>query len=102
MKPISITMSAFGPFSDKVTVDFSKFGTGGIFLITGDTGSGKTTIFDAICFALYNKASGGDERRTNKSFRSDYAKSDSDTYVEFTFSQNNKTYTIKRSPEFMR
>ena len=54
MKPISVTMSAFGPFCDEVEVRFDKFNNG-IFLITGDTGSGKTTIFDAICFALYGK-----------------------------------------------
>ena len=102
MKPIKITMSAFGPFCDSATIDFSVFNNGGIFLVTGDTGSGKTTIFDAICFALYGKASGGDERRNSKSFRSDYAKSDSETFVEFEFSHKDINYTIRRNPEYER
>lgn len=101
MKPISVTMSAFGPFCDEVEVRFDKFNNG-IFLITGDTGSGKTTIFDAICFALYGKASGGDERRNVKSFRSDYAKSDTPTFVKFVFSHKGIEYSIKRNPEYER
>ena len=79
MKPIYMEMSAFGPFSDITEVDFSKIGRNGIFLVTGDTGAGKTTIFDALSFALYGEASGGKERRISKNFRSDYALASSKT-----------------------
>lgn len=72
MKPLKLIMSAFGPFAEETTIDFEALGTDGIFLITGDTGSGKTTIFDAISFALYGEASGGRARRSAKNFRSDY------------------------------
>ncbi len=102
MKPIMLKMCAFGPFSGETVIDFSKLGDEGIFLVTGDTGAGKTTIFDAISFALYGQASGGTERRAGKTFRSDYASAETPTYVEFTFSQRGKRYTIRRNPEYYR
>ncbi len=102
MRPLKIVISAFGPYSDVQTIDFSLLNEKGIFLITGDTGAGKTTIFDAISFALYGEASGGTERRLTKSFRSDYSKKSTLTYVEFTFSHKNLTYVVRRNPEYER
>ncbi len=102
MTPIKLTMSAFGPYAGKTTIDFSAFDGSGLFLISGDTGSGKTTIFDAICFALYGEASGGRERRKSRSFRSDYARADAQTYVEMRFSHREETWTVKRNPEYTR
>ena len=71
MRPLKLTMSAFGPYAGEVSLDMRKLGNGGIYLICGDTGAGKTTIFDAVCFALYGKASG--DIRDKSSFRSKYA-----------------------------
>ncbi len=101
MKPIRLEFSAFGPYAGVTEVDFSPF-HGSIFLLTGDTGAGKTTVFDAISFALYGEASGGPERRSGKSFRSDYALADTPTYVRFTFREGDKLYTITRNPEYER
>jgi len=95
-------MSAFGPYSAVTQVDFTKFGKDGIFLITGDTGSGKTTIFDAISFAIYGEASGGKGKRSGRSFRSDYAAADVPTFVEYEFLHKGKLYTVRRSPEYER
>ena len=102
MKPIKLSMSAFGPYAGHTEIDFTKLGGDGIFLISGDTGAGKTTIFDAIAFALYGEASGGRERRMARSFRSDYADARTETYVEFTFSHRNEMWRIRRNPEYMR
>ena len=93
-------MQAFGPYAGKAKVDFSKFGDQGIFLVTGDTGAGKTTIFDAISYALFNKTSGTD--REVASLRSDYALPEEKTFVEFTFTHKGKEYMINRNPEYMR
>lgn len=93
-------MSAFGPFHGVTEVPFTELGSSGLFLICGDTGAGKTTIFDAISFALYGNASG--ENRTSDSFRSDYAVDDEETYVELTFLHHNKEYIIKRNPSYKR
>ena len=101
MKPILLEMSAFGPFAEVTKIDFEAL-TGTLFLLTGETGAGKTSIFDAISFALYGEASGGKERRSGKSFRSDFAAADRKTYVRFVFSQGGKRYEITRSPEFER
>jgi len=101
MKPIRLAISAFGPYAGLTEVDFTPF-HGSIFLLTGDTGAGKTTVFDAISFALYGESSGGPERRSGKSFRSDYAAPETPTYVKFTFSEGDKTYTITRNPEYER
>lgn len=102
MRPCRLTMSAFGPYSGLTELDFDVLGKEGLFLITGDTGAGKTTIFDAISFALYGEGSGGAERRASKSFRSDYAAPDRETWVEFTFTHRGREYRIKRAPEYER
>lgn len=102
MKPLYLKMSAFGPYGREEVVDFSCLGENGIFLVTGDTGAGKTTIFDAISFALYGEASGGRKRRESRSFRSDYAKAEAKTYVEYQFSQKGKIYRIVRNPAYQR
>lgn len=98
MKPIKLVMNAFGPYASKAEVDFEAFGDQGIFLITGDTGAGKTTIFDAITFALFHKTSGMD--RDVKSLRSDFAEKQEETYVEFMFSHLGREYRIKRYPSY--
>ena len=100
MKPILLKMCAFGPYAKETVVDFEKLGNSGIFLLTGDTGAGKTTVFDALCYALYGEASG--QERDAKSFRSDYAAQKDDTYVEFTFEHNRHKYRIRRNPEYER
>ena len=102
MKPILLVMKAFGPYGKEAVVDFSKIGDHGLFLITGDTGAGKTTIFDAISFALYGEGAGGKERRQAKSFRSDYASKEDETVVEFTFEHKGNMYKITRQPEYLR
>ena len=102
MKPVKLIMSAFGPYAGVTEIDFRRLGENGLFLIAGDTGAGKTTIFDAISFALYGEASGGKERRKSKSFRSDYASSRDETWVEFTFTHRGETWTIRRNPEYLR
>lgn len=96
MRPITLTMSAFGPYAGKTTLDLSKLGTQGLYLIAGDTGAGKTTIFDAITFALFERTSG--EIRTTQELRSDYASPKTPTFVELTFHYKKQEYTIKRAP----
>ena len=98
MKPIKLEICAFGPYADKTLIDFSLLGDNGIYLITGETGAGKTTIFDAIVYALYGKASGS-ARSQNTMFRSKYADPAILTYVEFTFFYHGKEYKVRRVPE---
>lgn len=102
MKPVKLVMSAFGPYARTTEIDFDKLGENGLFLITGDTGAGKTTLFDAISFALYGEASGGSERRTSRSFRSDYAAASDETYVEYTFRHKQDLWVVRRNPEYVR
>lgn len=100
MRPLKLTIAAFGPYAGVQELDFQILGSSGLYLITGDTGAGKTTIFDAITFALFGQAS-GDNREANM-LRSKYAKAEDPTYVELTFAYGGKEYTIWRSPEYVR
>lgn len=100
MKPTNLIISAFGPYKNEVQIDFSKIGDNGIFLVTGDTGAGKTTIFDAISFALYGEASGSN--RTVTSVRSNFSDIDIPTFVELEFTHKGKEYKIRRSPAYER
>lgn len=99
MRPIKLVMEAFGPFAGKEIVDFEKM-AGGLYLITGDTGAGKTTIFDAITFALYGEAS-GNARKANM-MRSDFAEDSAVTRVTYTFSYGARQYKVVRSPQYER
>lgn len=99
MKPLKITMSAFGSYAGEVTVDFEKAGHG-IFLITGDTGAGKTTIFDAIAFALFGESSG--RKRDGSMMRSQYAPDERETFVTLVFSQKGERYQVRRRPSYLR
>ena len=102
MKPIQLVLSAFGPYVERTVIDFPALGEEGLFLIAGDTGAGKTTIFDAISFALYGEASGGKEKRKSKSFHSDYVSDQTETYVELTFRHRGETWWIWRNLEYQR
>lgn len=100
MRPLNLTISAFGPYKDETFIDFTKLGERGMYLITGDTGAGKTTIFDAICFALYGEPSGSS--RDPRMFRCKYSDAKVPTYVELLFSYHGKEYRIRRNPEYER
>ena len=100
MRPLNLTISAFGPYKDETFIDFTKLGEKGMYLITGDTGAGKTTIFDAICFALYGEPSGSS--RDPRMFRCKYSDAKVPTYVELLFSYHGKEYRIRRNPEYER
>lgn len=100
MRPLSLTLSAFGPYAGRVDIPFEKLGERGLYLITGDTGAGKTFLFDAIVFALYGEASGS--ARETSMFRSKYAQADVRTFVTLRFLYHGAEYEITRSPEYMR
>lgn len=100
MRPLKLTISAFASYAGRVELDMKKLGTNGIYLITGDTGSGKTTIFDAISFALFGEPSGN--MRNANALRSEYAPLDTPTLVELSFQYREEIYTVKRNPVYMR
>lgn len=100
MRPLTLTLSAFGPYAGVTKIPFDELGSKGLYLITGDTGAGKTFLFDAIVFALYGEASGS--ARETSMFRSKYAKEDAETYVTLRFLYHGAEYEITRQPEYMR
>ena len=100
MRPLKLTIAGFGPYAGAQELDFEALGTSGLYLIAGDTGAGKTTIFDAITFALFGEASGGS--RKSDMLRSKYARADDPTYVELTFTYAGQTYTVRRNPAYER
>jgi len=100
MRPLKLKLSGFGPYAGEQEFDFEKFGSSGLYLITGDTGAGKTTIFDAICYALYGEASGNN--REPSMLRSKYAEPGTPTYVELKFCSGDKKYTVRRNPDYER
>ncbi|MBR2842400.1 MAG: SMC family ATPase, partial [Lachnospiraceae bacterium] len=100
MRPVQLTLSGFGPYAGETTIDFGLLGKSGLYLITGDTGAGKTTIFDAIAFALFGEASG--TSRETKQFRSKYAAPETATFIRLSFLYNGKEYLVERSPEYER
>lgn len=100
MRPVKLTVSAFGPYAKETVLDFEKLGTRGLYLVTGDTGAGKTTIFDAITYALYGEASG--KYRKSEMFRSKYADSTTDTFVQLEFECKGKKYIVRRVPKYER
>lgn len=100
MRPLKLIMSAFGPYAGRVEIPFDEFGKKGLYLINGDTGAGKTTIFDAVCFALYGEPSGN--VRDERMLRSQYADEEVPTYVDMDFEFHGSKYNIRRNPSYMR
>lgn len=100
MQPLKLTLQAFGPFREKFTISFEELGKNNIYLISGVTGSGKTTIFDAICYALFNTSSG--QNRGTTSLKSHYVNDNTESFVELTFIFNNEKYTVIRYPSYER
>ena len=107
MRPLKLTISAFGPYAGESVLDLEQLGDRGLYLITGDTGAGKTMLFDAICFALYGRSSGqernvGGTKDNGELFRSQYAKPETETFVELEFLNRGKRYTVRRVPGYRR
>ncbi|MDO4891628.1 MAG: SMC family ATPase, partial [Coriobacteriaceae bacterium] len=104
MRPLKLTLSAFGPYAGRTEIDFKALGTAGVYLVCGDTGAGKTMIFDAISFALFGEASGDAKggARSTASLRSDYADDATKTFVELVFAYRGKRYKITRNPDYLR
>ena len=100
MRPLKLTISAFGPYAGKEVLDLDKLGENGLYLITGTTGAGKTSIFDAITYALYDRPSG--DIRDDSMLRSKYAEADTETFVELEFVCKDKVYAVRRNPEYLR
>ncbi len=100
MRPLRLKLSAFGPYAGEAEIDMAALGRSGLYLITGDTGAGKTTIFDAITYALYGEASG--DSRDPSMLRSKYAAPETPTFAELEFEYGGEKYTVRRSPEYMR
>ena len=107
MRPLKLTLSAFGPYAGETVLDLEQLGDRGVYLVTGDTGAGKTMIFDAICFALYGLPSGqdrniGGKKDNGEQFRSQYAKPETETFVELEFLSRGQRYTVRRVPGYRR